>query len=208
MVFVIRPLQELARKKQISLYVCFIDLTRAYDSDDRTLLWTVLAHFGVPHNMISVIRQLHDDMRGIYICGSTTGCNRGGSLWSRAFAKGARARAPPVQHLLRGGYKCGLHAFQGGQRHYRRFGASEEEKGGGGAGGSNCRRASPVDAARGILYDDDDVVVSQSPEQLKKMMGVIVVVCTAFGLTISEAKSEIMCLRTKWVHRSPLPHEA
>ena len=61
--FVIRRLQELARKKRIPLYVCFIDLTQAYDSVDRTLLWTVLARFGVPQNMISVIRQFHDGMR-------------------------------------------------------------------------------------------------------------------------------------------------
>ena len=63
MMFVIRRLQELARKKRIPLYVCFIDLTKEYDSVDRTLLWTVLARFGVPHNMISVIRQFHDGMR-------------------------------------------------------------------------------------------------------------------------------------------------
>ena len=36
--FVIRRFQELAQKKRISLYVCFIDLTKAYDSVDRTLL--------------------------------------------------------------------------------------------------------------------------------------------------------------------------
>ena len=35
---VIRWLQKLARKKLISLYVCFIDLTKAYDFVDRTLL--------------------------------------------------------------------------------------------------------------------------------------------------------------------------
>ena len=63
MMFVIRRLQELARKKQIPLYVCFIKLTKAYDSVDRTLLWTVLARFGVPQNMISVTRQFHDGMR-------------------------------------------------------------------------------------------------------------------------------------------------
>ena len=44
----------------------------------------------------------------------------------------------------------------------------------------------------GMLYADDAVVVSQSPEQLKKMMGVIVVVCAAFGLPVSEAKTEII----------------
>ena len=63
MMFVINRLQELARKKRIPLYVCFIDLTKAYDAVDRTLLWTVLARFGVPQNMISAIRQFHDGMR-------------------------------------------------------------------------------------------------------------------------------------------------
>ena len=63
MMFMIRRLQELARKKRIPLYVCFIDLTKAYDSVDRTLRWTVLARFGVPQIMISVICQLHDGMR-------------------------------------------------------------------------------------------------------------------------------------------------
>ena len=63
MMFVIRRLQELARKKRIPLYVCFMDLTKAYDSVDRTLLWTVFARFGEPQNMISVIRQFHDGMR-------------------------------------------------------------------------------------------------------------------------------------------------
>ena len=47
MMFVIHRLKELARKKRIPLYVYFIDLTKAYASVDRTLLWTILAHFGV-----------------------------------------------------------------------------------------------------------------------------------------------------------------
>ena len=63
MMFVVRRLQELPRKKRIPLYVCFMDLTKAYDSVDRTLLVTVLAGFGVPQNMISVIRQFHNGMR-------------------------------------------------------------------------------------------------------------------------------------------------
>ena len=54
----------------------------------------------------------------------------------------------------------------------------------------------------GMLYADDAGVVSQSPEQLRKMMGVIVVVCAAFGLTVSEAKTEIMCLRAKGITES------
>ena len=49
---------------------------------------------------------------------------------------------------------------------------------------------------------DDARVVSRSPEQLRKMMEVIVVVCAAFGLTVSEAKTEIMCLRAKGMPES------
>ena len=48
-----------------------------------------------------------------------------------------------------------------------------------------------------MLYADDAGVVSQSPEQLRKMMRMIMVVCAAFGLTVPEAKTEIMCLHTK-----------
>ena len=38
MMFVICRLQELARKKRVPLYVCFIDLTKVYDSVDRAPL--------------------------------------------------------------------------------------------------------------------------------------------------------------------------
>ena len=48
-----------------------------------------------------------------------------------------------------------------------------------------------------MLYADDAGVVSQSPEQLRKMTGVTVVVYAMFGLTVLEAKTEIMCLRAK-----------
>ena len=63
MMFVVRRLQQLARKKDTPLYMCFIDLTKAYDSVDRILLWDVLARFGVPPRMLAVIRQFHDGMQ-------------------------------------------------------------------------------------------------------------------------------------------------
>ena len=90
MMFVIRRLQELARKKQISLYVCFIDITKAYDSVDRTPLWTVLARFGVPQNMISVIR--HSTMTCEHACGSRRQGVLDVVLWNKDFVKGACSR--------------------------------------------------------------------------------------------------------------------
>ena len=49
----------------------------------------------------------------------------------------------------------------------------------------------------GMLYADNAGVISQSPKQPRKMMRAIVVVCATFRLTVSEAKTEIMYLRTK-----------
>ena len=43
-----------------------------------------------------------------------------------------------------------------------------------------------------MLHADDAGVVSQSLEQPRKMMGVIVVVCAAFDLTVSEAKTKVI----------------
>ena len=48
-----------------------------------------------------------------------------------------------------------------------------------------------------MLYADDAGVVSRSSDQLREMMGVIVVVRATFGLAVSGAKTEIICLRTK-----------
>ena len=73
-----------------------------------------------------------------------------------------------------------------------------------GAGGSNLLPESQVLATPvwGVLYAYDAGVVSRSPEQLRRMMEVIVVVCAAFGLTVSEAKTEITCLRAKGMSES------
>ena len=53
-----------------------------------------------------------------------------------------------------------------------------------------------------MLYADDAGVVLHTPEQLRKMMRMTVVVCVVFGLTVSDAKTEIMSLRAKWMPAS------
>ena len=63
MVFVVRRLEELGRHRKVPLYMCFVDVQKAYESVYRELLWKVLARSGVPSVMIDVTRQLHDGMR-------------------------------------------------------------------------------------------------------------------------------------------------
>ena len=61
--FVVRRLQEIGRKVGVSLFACFIDLQKAYDTIDRTLLWQQLTRIGVPPQMTAVIRPFHVGMR-------------------------------------------------------------------------------------------------------------------------------------------------
>ena len=49
----------------------------------------------------------------------------------------------------------------------------------------------------GMHYADDAGIASRSSHELERMMTVIVTACSAFGLTVSEAKTEIMCQQTK-----------
>ena len=47
MMFVVRRLQENGLKAEASLFMCFVDLQKAYGTVDRTLLWKVLTRIGV-----------------------------------------------------------------------------------------------------------------------------------------------------------------
>ena len=87
MLFAVRRLQELGRKARVPLFLCFIDLQKAYDSVDRTLLWQVFARFGTPPQMIEVIRRFHD---GIRACVRSDNADaRSGSRWHRGSVRGA-----------------------------------------------------------------------------------------------------------------------
>ena len=62
MLFVARQLQEKAREQQRDLCMAFIDLSKAFDTVDRQLLWQVLAKFGCPSKFVNMIRAFHSGM--------------------------------------------------------------------------------------------------------------------------------------------------
>ena len=63
MMFVVCRLQKIGRRAGVSLFMCFIDRQKAYNTLDRTFLWQVLTRIGVPAQMIAVIRKFLDGMR-------------------------------------------------------------------------------------------------------------------------------------------------
>ena len=162
MMFGIRRLQELARKKRIPLYVCFIDLTKAYDSVDRTLLWTVLARFGVPQIMISVIRQFHDGMRACVRLDDRV-CSR----WL-AVEQGLRQGCVLALFLFKIFFAAVINLA------FMRFKADKgimdalvhlrKKRGPGGRGETTVGESALATPLWGMLYADDAGVVSQSPQ--------------------------------------------
>ena len=56
--FVSRLLATSAREKNVSVFKCFIDLTKAYDRVNRDILWKVLGNKGVPDALIDLIKGL------------------------------------------------------------------------------------------------------------------------------------------------------
>ena len=137
--------------------IYFIDLTKAYDTIDRTLLWILLARFSVPQNMTSAICQFRDGMRA---------CVRhDDGVCSRWFA---------VKQSLRQGCELALLRFKISFAVVINVTRSTVDKaimdalvhlwgknGAGGRGkGGNRRRAGYGDIAVGHIYADDTGILA------------------------------------------------
>lgn len=59
MVFVPRFLQGKCREEHRSLYIAFVNITKAFDTINRSFLWTILAKFGCPP---AAVKDFHDRM--------------------------------------------------------------------------------------------------------------------------------------------------
>ena len=64
MIFSARQVQEKCREQGRDLCLAFIDLTKAFDSVNREVLWACLARLGCPPKVVNITRQLHEGMKG------------------------------------------------------------------------------------------------------------------------------------------------
>jgi len=71
MIFVARLLQEKCREQYQNLFFAFIDLTKVFDTVNRTLLWGIglLSKFGCPAQFLAVLREFHDGMTAKVVVG-------------------------------------------------------------------------------------------------------------------------------------------
>ena len=62
MIFVARQLQEKCREQHQDLYLAFVDLTKAFHTVNRDLLWNILRKFGCHPTFIAILQQFHTGM--------------------------------------------------------------------------------------------------------------------------------------------------
>ena len=68
----IRWIKEKAREFQKSIYFCFIDYSKAFDSVDHNKLWEILKEMGIPDHLICLLRNLYAGQEAIVRTGHGT----------------------------------------------------------------------------------------------------------------------------------------
>ncbi|CAB1119488.1 unnamed protein product [Ectocarpus sp. CCAP 1310/34] len=190
MLFVVRRLQELGRGRKIPLYMCFVDLKKAYYSVDRELPWKVLARSVIPEEVIAVIRQFHDGMRARVRMDDGEFSAR---LWVTQCLRQGCALSPLLSNIFCAAViEVVAIRFSEDDVILQNLVYLEETGAGARTPLNRVRRA-----VWGMLYADDAGVVSRSPEGLARMMTVIVEVFGKFGLTVSEKTTETLLMRAK-----------
>ena len=61
-IFSLRQLQEKCREQQKTLFIAFIDLTKAFDLVSRDGLFKALLLIGCPPKLLIIIKSFHDNM--------------------------------------------------------------------------------------------------------------------------------------------------
>ena len=57
--YVMRIMVEICMEMQNTLYICFIDYTKAFDRGKHDLLFEILSKSGVPEKEINIIKNLY-----------------------------------------------------------------------------------------------------------------------------------------------------
>jgi len=63
MIFSLRQIQEKCIKRNRSLYMVFVEFTKAFDTVNRSLLWSILKKIGCPEKFVNLVALLHNNMK-------------------------------------------------------------------------------------------------------------------------------------------------
>ena len=184
MIFSARQIQEKCLEQNMDLYQCFIDLTKAFDTVNRNLLWKVLKKFGCPEKFVNLIRSLHDGMVGTVNFNGTlsepfpveSGVKQGDVLAPTLFALFFTAVfMVAFKDNTKGVYI--RYRTSGRLFNIRRFLANSKVT---------------TSLMRELLYADDCDLVAHTEADLQDLVTCFDNSCKAFGLEMNLKKTEVM----------------
>ena len=164
----------------LKAFVLFIDLKKAYDSVLRAAMSLVLAKYGVPDVMISVIKSLHDNMHA--------GISVDGNLAIIEVSNGLRQGCVLAPTLFILFFNVVIWCWQ---QRCAQLGVKFLYKCGGKLVGERTRAPSTSWMTE-LSFADDAAIVTYSREDLVKATTELNIVVTACGLTISIPKTKFL----------------
>ena len=184
MIFSLRQLQEKCREQQKSLYIAFIDLTKAFDLVSRSGLFSLLQKIGCPPRLLQMIISFHEDMH-------STVCYNGGTSDAFPVSSGVKqgcVLAPTLfgiffSMLLQYAFDdctegiCIRTRADGKLFNIARLRAK-----------TKVRKV----LIREMLYADDAALTSHTEAGLQELVSRLSSACREFGLTISLKKTQIL----------------
>ncbi|KAI8440933.1 hypothetical protein MSG28_009230 [Choristoneura fumiferana] len=181
---VVRQLQEKSLEHQRPLYMCFVDLEKAFDRVPREALWLVLGKFGYPKKFVNLIRQFHVGMKAqvrhenelseeIQISsGVKQGCVLAPTLFALYFSVVMRDALQHCTNRIQLNVRTERGVFD-----LSRFRAK-----------SKVLKIPILE----ILYADDVCLMSHSLPDLQSYVDALNRSCQQFGLVISPSKTQIL----------------
>ena len=194
MIFTARQLQEKAREQHQDLFMAFVDLSKAFDTVQRELLWKVLLRFGCPKKFVNILRQFHDGMTARVTIGGQesapfpvhTGVRQGCVLAPVLFNIFLLCVTQLLHKEIEDSSGVTVDfRLDGNLFNIRRLQATTKLQ---------------KERITELQYADDCALVSHSPQDLQAVLAAAVRAYSRMGLTVNTSKTEVVC---QWSSNRP-----
>ena len=187
MIFTARQLQEKCREQHQDLFMAFVDLSKAFDTVQRPLLWDILLRFGCPRKFTNILRQFHDGMTARVTIGGQesapfpvhTGVRQGCVLAPVLFNIFLLCVTQLLHKEIEDTSGVAVDfRLDGNLFNIRRLQAT-----------TKLQRERVIE----LQYADDCALIAHSPQDLQSVLAAAVRAYSRMGLTINTTKTEVVC---------------
>ncbi|KAL6464878.1 hypothetical protein MHYP_G00271950 [Metynnis hypsauchen] len=187
MIFTARLLQEKCREQHRDMFMAFVDLSKAFDTVNRDLLWDILLQIGCPNKFVSILHQFHDGMTSRVKIGGQesapflvrTGVRQGCVLAPLLFNIFLICVTQLLHKEIENNSGVTVaYRLDGNLFNIRRLQAT-----------TKLHRVRVLE----LQYADDCALVSHTPQDLQIVLDAAVRAYSRVGLTINTTKTEVVC---------------